>query len=83
MECNRAEVAAQEHAAPWREQQSRAGHLHTWLRGRVRVVIGLDNAQRRLAASMSGSGEVETCNRFRLHLATRRALCWSRVRYLL
>jgi multidrug efflux pump subunit AcrA (membrane-fusion protein) len=50
---------------------------------RVRVVVELDNAECLLKANMSGYGEVETGKHSLLHLATRRALRWIRVRYLL
>jgi multidrug efflux pump subunit AcrA (membrane-fusion protein) len=49
---------------------------------RVRVVVGLDNPEGRLAASMSGHGEVVTGKHSLLHLATRHASRWIRVRYL-
>jgi multidrug efflux pump subunit AcrA (membrane-fusion protein) len=50
---------------------------------RVRVVVEIDNAEGFLKANMSGYGEIETGKHSLLDLATRRALRWIRVRYLL
>ena len=50
---------------------------------RVRVVVELDNAAGLLKANMTGYGEVEAGKRSLLHLATRRALRWIRVRFLI
>ena len=50
---------------------------------RIRVVVELDNTAGLLKANMTGYGEIETGTHSLLDLATRRALRWIRVRYLL
>ncbi|HEX2687147.1 MAG TPA: efflux RND transporter periplasmic adaptor subunit [Kofleriaceae bacterium] len=50
---------------------------------RVRVAVGLDNPAGLLKANMTGFGEIEADKHSLLTLATRRALRWIRVRFLL
>jgi len=50
---------------------------------RVRVVVELDNAAGMLKSNMTGYGEIEAGKRSLLHLTTRRAVRWVRVRFLL